>query len=103
VGGHFYTDMPELDIEYNTLIERKSRMRQVRGVRGEAVVSYRESLTTNEMAYHRLSRRVNKMKIRSIFYNSSICLLIPMDLNRRFLLKCICLSSFLHFVYDRLR
>jgi hypothetical protein len=38
-------------------------MRQIRGVKGEAVVNYCESLTTKEMAYHRLSRRVNKMKI----------------------------------------
>jgi hypothetical protein len=45
-----------------TLIERKFRMPQIQGVKGEAVVSYREPLTTQEMGYHELSRRVNKMK-----------------------------------------
>jgi hypothetical protein len=38
-----------------TLIERHSRMRQIRGVKGEAVVNYCEPLTTKEMAYHWLS------------------------------------------------
>jgi hypothetical protein len=38
-------------------------MRQIRGVKGEAVVNYYEPLTTKEIAYHRLSRRVNKMEI----------------------------------------
>ena len=32
---------------------------QVRGVKGEAVVIYREPLKTKEMGYYRLSRRVN--------------------------------------------
>ena len=30
-------------------------MRQIRGVKGEAVVTYCEPLTTKEMVYHRLS------------------------------------------------
>jgi hypothetical protein len=38
---------------------QKSRMLEIQGVKGEAVVSYCESLTTKEMRYHRLSRRVN--------------------------------------------
>ena len=46
-----------------TLIERKSRMLQVRGVKGEAVVNYCDPLTTQEMGYPRLSRRIIKMKI----------------------------------------
>jgi len=33
----------------NTLIERKSRMPHIRGGKGEAVVSYCEPLTTQEM------------------------------------------------------
>ncbi len=49
-----------------TLIERKSRMRQIRGVKGEAVVVYCEPLTTKKMTYHRLSRRVNKMGIKCL-------------------------------------
>ncbi len=49
---------------FPTLIERKSRMRQIRGVKGEAVVVYCKPLTTKEMAYHRLSRRVNKIEIK---------------------------------------
>ena len=36
-------------------------MLQIRDVKGEAVVTYRESLTTKEMRYHRLSRRVRNM------------------------------------------
>jgi hypothetical protein len=38
--------------------------------KGEAVVGYRESLATKEMGYHRLSRRVNKMKIQNKNYIS---------------------------------
>jgi len=38
-------------------------MPQVQDVKGEAVVSYCEPLTTREMGCHRLSRRVNKMEI----------------------------------------
>jgi hypothetical protein len=36
-------------------------MSQVRGVNGEAVVNYCEPLTTKEMGYYRLSRRVNNI------------------------------------------
>ncbi|MBW1732681.1 MAG: hypothetical protein JRJ75_17735 [Deltaproteobacteria bacterium] len=43
----------------STLTLQKSRMLQVQGVKGEAVVSYAESLTTQEMRCPRLSRRVN--------------------------------------------
>jgi hypothetical protein len=46
----------------NTLIERKARVLQLQGVKDLAVVVYAESLTTQQMRYHRLSRRVNKMK-----------------------------------------
>ena len=38
-----------------TLKLQKSRMPQVQGVEGEAVVIYREPSTTQEMLYHRLS------------------------------------------------
>jgi hypothetical protein len=47
-------------------------MLQIRGVEGEAVVSYCEPLTTLEMGYDRLSRRVNKMKIKKKNHNSLI-------------------------------
>ena len=46
-----------------TLIERKLRMPQIQGRKGEAVVVYRDPLITKEMGYHELSHRVNKMKI----------------------------------------
>ena len=46
-----------------TSIERKPRMRQIRGIKGEAVVNYCEPMITKEMAYHRFSQRVNKMEI----------------------------------------
>jgi hypothetical protein len=42
-------------------------MLQVQGVEGEAVVCYAEPLTTQEMRYHRLSRRVNNMASFSLF------------------------------------
>jgi hypothetical protein len=49
----------------------------MQGVKGEAVVVYAEPLTTQQMLYHRLSRRVNNMAVfsgflditRSAFYN----------------------------------
>ena len=44
-----------------TLNERKSRMHQIRGIKGEAVVIYCEPLITQEMRCHRLSRRVKNM------------------------------------------
>jgi hypothetical protein len=37
-------------------------MPQLQGVKGLAVVIYAESLTTQQMPYHRLSRRINKME-----------------------------------------
>ncbi|MBW2566060.1 MAG: hypothetical protein JRE24_04060 [Deltaproteobacteria bacterium] len=39
-------------------------MPQIQGVKGDAVVTYCELLTTREMWYDRLSRRVNEMKIQ---------------------------------------
>jgi hypothetical protein len=45
-------------------------MLQIQGVKGEAVVSYREPLTTQEMRHHRLSRRVNNLAAFSIFWIS---------------------------------
>jgi len=48
--------------------EDKSRMPQIRGVKGEAVVIYCEPLTTKEMGYPRLSHGVNKtVKKDSLF------------------------------------
>jgi len=46
-------------LEGFTLTLQKSKMLQVRGVKGEAVVNYCEPLTTKEMGYYRLSQRVN--------------------------------------------
>jgi hypothetical protein len=37
----------------------------MQGVKGEAVVVYANSLTTQQMLYHRLSRRVNNMAVFS--------------------------------------
>jgi hypothetical protein len=42
-------------------------MLQIQDVEGEAVVSYREPVTTQEMLYHRLSRRVNNL---AVFFNT---------------------------------
>jgi hypothetical protein len=51
-------------VQSSTLIERKSRMPQIRGIKGEVVVVYCEPLITKEMGCHRLSRRVNKIEIK---------------------------------------
>ena len=40
---------------------QKLRMLQIRGVKDEAVVNYRDSLTTKEMRCPRLSQRVENM------------------------------------------
>ncbi len=40
-----------------TLLLQKSRMPQIQGIKGKAVVNYREPLITPEMWYYRLSRR----------------------------------------------
>jgi hypothetical protein len=49
-----------------TLTLQKSRMPQVQGVQGEAVVSYAEPLTTQQMRYDRLSRRVNNRPKKAV-------------------------------------
>jgi len=48
-----------------------SRMPQILGVEGEAVVLYREPSTTQEMRYPRLSRRVNKMAVFACFRDAT--------------------------------
>jgi hypothetical protein len=55
----------------NTPTLQKSRMPQILGVEGEAVVLYREPSTTKEMRYPRLSRRVNKMAAFSCFQDAT--------------------------------
>jgi len=52
---------------------QKSRMLQIHGVKGEAVVSYREPLTTKEMQDLRLSRMVKNMAISPGFLDLAIC------------------------------
>ena len=46
-------------MEHLTLTLQKSKMPQIQGIEGEAVVLYAEPLITQEMRYPRLSRRVN--------------------------------------------
>jgi hypothetical protein len=48
-------------------------MLQIHGVKGEALVSYREPLTTKEMQYPRLSRRAKNMAIFPGFLDPTIC------------------------------
>ncbi len=50
-----------LKVRLFTLTLQKSRVLQIQGVKGAAVVIYRKPLTTLEMRCHRLSRRVNNM------------------------------------------
>ncbi len=51
--------MPHAKFHGFTLTLQKSRMPQIQGIKGEAVVLYAEPLITREMRYPRLSRRVN--------------------------------------------
>ena len=46
----------------STLIERKSRIPQIQGIKGDAVVAYREPLITQEMGIIGFPAVVNKMK-----------------------------------------
>ena len=39
----------------------------MQGGKGEAVVVYADPLTTQQMLYHRLSRRVNNMAVFLVF------------------------------------
>jgi hypothetical protein len=59
-------------MKYDTLIERKSSVPQIRGVKGEAVVTYCKPLTTKEMGRKRLSQRVNKKERLLVSYISVI-------------------------------
>ncbi len=48
-------------------------MPQMQGGEGEAVVSYRKAFPTQQMGYHRLSQRVNKIEKKLDKYISLIC------------------------------
>jgi hypothetical protein len=49
---------------------QKSRVLQIQGVKGEAVVFYRKPFTTKELQRHRLSLWVNNMAVFTIFMMS---------------------------------
>ena len=67
-------------------------MPQVRGVKGEAVVIYCEPLTTKEMGYYRLSRRVNNTVKKPLFLEITWgCVLVEADE----LHQSLCLSCFI--------
>ena len=63
-------------------------MLQIRGVKGEAVVTYRKPLTTKEMQYPRLSRRVkNKTNLTPMLdFTSNGFQHLPKDLLKALLL-----------------
>ncbi len=66
-------------------------MPQVRGVKGEAVVIYCEPLTTKEMGYYRLSRRVNNTVKKPLFLEITLgCVFIEAYV----LHQSLCLSCF---------
>ncbi|MBW1769868.1 MAG: hypothetical protein JRJ17_01640 [Deltaproteobacteria bacterium] len=56
--------------DLNTLTLQKPRVLQMQGVKGEAVVVYANPLTTQQMLYHRLSRRVNNMVVFLVLWIS---------------------------------
>jgi hypothetical protein len=47
-------------------------VQQMQGVKGEAVVVYADPLRTQQMLYHRLSRRVNNMAVFLVFWISLV-------------------------------
>ena len=51
---------------------QKPRVLQMQDVKVEAVVVYADPLTTQQMRYHRLSRRVNNMAAFLVFWISLI-------------------------------
>ncbi len=50
-----YQNKLGIERKNRTLNDRKSRIPQIQGIKGEAVVVYCEPLITPEMGYHRLS------------------------------------------------
>jgi hypothetical protein len=44
----------------------------MQGIKGEAVVVYADPLRTQQMLYHRLSRRVNNMAVFLVFWISLV-------------------------------
>ncbi len=53
-----------------TLTLQKSKMLQIQGAEGEAIVIYCEPLATLEMRHPRLSHWANNMAVRTIFIMS---------------------------------
>jgi hypothetical protein len=49
---------------------QKPRVLQMQGAKGEAVVVYADPLTTQQILYHRLSRRVNNMAVLGVLWIS---------------------------------
>jgi hypothetical protein len=85
-----------------TLKLQKSRMPQVQGVEGEAVVCYAEPLTTQEMRYHRLSRRVNNMASFWLFVDVTPSEFAKIARERRNVRLSLLFRTFCHVVYATL-
>jgi hypothetical protein len=77
-------------------------MLQVQGVEGEAVVCYAEPLTTQEMRYPRLSRRVNNMAGFSLFVDVTHSEFAKIVQERQNLRLSSLFSTFCHVVYATL-
>jgi hypothetical protein len=78
-------------------------MPQIQGVKGEAVVSYCEPLTTLEMGYHRLSQRVNKIKLQKKNHIPLIEEIQNSKSRDKDVVYFQCDPMFLHFVHAQLR
>ncbi len=77
-------------------------MPQIQGIKGEAVVVYCEPLITQEMGYHRISRRVNKKGFCSKMYISLIEELRKYIQTYKMHNKIKHIKYFSRFVYDQL-
>jgi len=76
-------------------------MPQIQGIKGEAAFVYCEPLITQEMEYHRLSRRVNKLGLIKRHLQLSTRGVNKLHAN----LNIVCYIEYRtlsHFVYDRL-
>ncbi|MBW2265421.1 MAG: hypothetical protein JRD47_01945 [Deltaproteobacteria bacterium] len=71
----------------------------MQGVKGEAVVVYADPLTTQQMRYTRLSRRVNNMAVFVVFWISLIVDSTTWHNKGRKQWLLLLLRSFCHVVY----
>jgi hypothetical protein len=77
-------------------------MPQVQGAEGEAIARYCEPSATQEMVYHRLSRRVNNMAVFGLLLDFTVCA-VANDALQRYNISLFCIFFIgCHVVYATL-